>query len=142
MTDYLARLDREDIVMRVRAQMIGGLPNGHIEEADIAASIHLSRRSMPRKLRERGVFFSQLLESTRRELSLQYLRDSQHAFNEIACLVGFSDPANFSRAFKRWYGQPPSHYREQSMPGSSRSLRGTKSRSNLLEIESSPCSSQ
>ena len=111
-TDYLARLDRDDIVMRVRKQLIERLPSGRVDEGGIAAAIHMSRRSMQRKLRERGVSFSHLLESTRRELSLQYVRDSQHALNEIAYLVGFSEPANFSRAFKRWYGQPPSRFRE------------------------------
>ena len=115
-TDYLARLDRDDIVMRVRAELIERLPSGKVDEADIAASLHLSRRSMQRRLRERGVSFSQLLEGTRRELSLQYVRESRHPFNEIAYLVGFSEPANFSRAFKRWYGEAPSHYREKSTP--------------------------
>ena len=114
-TDYLARVDRNDIVMRVRSELIERLPSGHVDEAMIAESIHMSRRSLQRRLQERGVSFSQLLESTRRELSLEYVRDSQYAFNEIAYLVGFSEPANFSRAFKRWYGRPPSQFRHQPM---------------------------
>ena len=47
--------------------------------------------------------FTQLIESTRRELGLQYVRDPQYSFNEVAFLLGFTEPANFSRAFKRWY---------------------------------------
>jgi AraC-like DNA-binding protein len=57
--------------------------------------------------------FSQLLENTRKELGLQYVRDPQHSFNEIAYLLGFAEPGNFSRAFKRWYGKSPSHYRQE-----------------------------
>ena len=59
--------------------------------------------------------FTQLLENTRRELSMQYVRDPQHSLNEVAFLLGFAEPSNFSRAFKRWYGQSPSQYRQDSL---------------------------
>ena len=85
-----------------------------VDEGDIAASINLSRRSLQRKLREQGVSFSGVLDSSRRELGLQYVRDSRHSLNEIADLLGFSEPGNFTRAFKRWYGKAPSQYRDQA----------------------------
>ena len=110
-TDYLARLDREDIIMRVRSELIERLPSGQVDESDIASSVNLSRRSLQRKLRERGVSFSELLDSSRRELGLQYVRDPQYSLNEVAYLLGFAEPGNFSRAFKRWYGKSPSQYR-------------------------------
>jgi len=111
-TDYLAHLDRSDVTMQVRSRLIERLPSGHVSESEIASSINLSRRSLQRKLKEQGVSFAQLLEDSRRELALNYVRDSQHSFNEIAYLLGFAEPGNFSRAFKRWYGQSPSHYRQ------------------------------
>jgi AraC-like DNA-binding protein len=40
------------------------------------------------------------------------VRDPQRSFNEIAFLLGFAEPGNFTRAFKRWYGKSPSKYRE------------------------------
>ena len=113
-TDYLARLDRSDVVMRVKSKLIDRLPSGQLDEGEIAESINLSRRSLQRKLKQQGVSFSGLLDSSRRELGLQYVRDSQHSLNEIAYLLGFSEPGNFSRAFKRWYGKSPSRYREQA----------------------------
>jgi AraC-like DNA-binding protein len=113
--DYLAQLDRSDLSMRVQAELIERLPNGQVDEEEIASSIHVSRRSLQRKLREQGVSFTQLLDNTRRDLSLQYVRDPQHSFNEIAFLLGFSEPANFSRAFKRWYGKSPSLFRQDSL---------------------------
>ena len=112
-TDYLARLDRDDIVMRVRSKLIEHLPSGGGDEAVIAAELNLSLRSLQRKLKEKGVTFSALLEATRRDLGRDYVRDSQHSFNEIAYLLGFTEPANFSRAFRRWYGKSPSEYRSQ-----------------------------
>ena len=67
------------------------------------------------KLREQGVTYTQLVEDTRRDLSLQYVRDPNYSFNEVAFLLGFTEPANFSRAFKRWYGRSPSEFRRQSL---------------------------
>ena len=112
-TDYLARLDRDDIVMRVRAKLIEHLPSGGGDESQIATELNLSLRSLQRKLKERGVTFSGLLEATRRELGRDYVRDSRYSFNEVAYLLGFTEPANFSRAFRRWYGKTPSEYRQQ-----------------------------
>ena len=111
-TDYLAHLDRHDITMQVRAKLIERLPSGQVTEEEIASSIHVSQRSLQRKLKEQGLSFTQLLASTRSELGLQYVRDPQRSFNEIAFLLGFSEPGNFSRAFKRWHGKSPSQYRE------------------------------
>lgn len=110
-TDYLAKLDRDDIVMRVRSKLIEQLPSGGGDEARIASELHLSQRSLQRKLKAEGLSFSELLESTRRELGRDYVRDSQHSFNEISYLLGFAEPGNFSRTFRRWYGKTPSEYR-------------------------------
>jgi len=112
-TDYLANLDRNDVTMRVRSELIERLPTGQVSEEGIASSINVSQRSLQRRLKEQGMSFSQLLENTRKELGLQYVRDPQHSFNEIAYLLGFAEPGNFSRAFKRWYGKSPSHYRQE-----------------------------
>lgn len=114
-TDHLARMDRSDLGMRVRARLIEHLPSGHFSEDEIASSLNVSRRSLQRKLRAQGVSFTELLGTTRRDLSLQYVRDPQHSFNEVAFLLGFTEPANFSRAFKRWYGKSPTQFREDSL---------------------------
>jgi len=99
----------------VRSKLIERLSSGQVDEADIASSVNLSRRSLQRKLRERGVTFSELLDRSRRELGLQYVRDAQHSLNEVAFLLGFAEPGNFSRAFRRWYGKSPSQYRHDSL---------------------------
>ena len=114
-TDYLARLDRSDVTMRVKSKLIERLPSGQVNEEGIASSINVSQRSLQRKLREQGMSFTQLLENTRRELSMQYVRNPQHSLNEVAFLLGFAEPGNFSRAFKRWYGKSPSQFRQDSL---------------------------
>jgi len=113
-TDYLAQLDLSDVSMQVKSKLIERLPSGNINESGIASSINVSRRSLQRRLKEQGMTFTQLLDNTRRELGVQYVRDPQQSFNEIAFLLGFAEPGNFSRAFKRWYGKSPSQYRQQS----------------------------
>jgi len=113
-TDYLAHLDRHDVTMQVRAKLIERLPSGQVTEEEIADSIHVSQRSLQRRLKEQGLSFTQLLASTRSELGLQYVRDPQRSFNEIAFLLGFSEPGNFTRAFKRWHGKSPSEYRHSA----------------------------
>ena len=59
--------------------------------------------------------FIQLVETTRSELAMQYVRDPLHSFSEVAFRLGFTEPANFSRAFKRWHGKSPSQFRKDSL---------------------------
>ncbi|MCP4875010.1 MAG: AraC family transcriptional regulator [Gammaproteobacteria bacterium] len=109
--DYLARMDSNDVVTRVRSKITERLPTGRIDEAEIASAINLSQRSLQRRLGEQDLSFVRLLENTRRDLSREYVRDPQRSINEVAYLLGFTEPGNFSRAFKRWYGKTPSEYR-------------------------------
>lgn len=109
--EYLSHLDGMSIGIRTRAKITELLPSGSVTEEKIAASLHMSVRTMQRKLKEEGVSFKEMLNSTRQELANQYMENSRLSVNEITYLLGFSDPANFSRAFKRWHGVPPSQYR-------------------------------
>ncbi len=113
-TEYLAQLDRKDLSMRVKSELIERLPSGQVTEGEIASAINVSQRSLQRKLKEQGMSFIQLLDKTRQEIGVLYVRDPQRSFNEIAFLLGFTEPGNFSRAFKRWYGKTPSEYRESA----------------------------
>ena len=74
-TDYLAQIDQKDIVNRVRSRLIERLPQGQVGEEPIARGLHLSSRSLQRKLKAQGVSFKQLLDDTRRDLARQYVRD-------------------------------------------------------------------
>jgi AraC-like DNA-binding protein len=97
----------------VRSKLIERLPDGNIGEEEIASALNLSLRSLQRKLKAQDVSFKQLLDDTRRDLGLQYVRNPHHSLIEIAFLLGFAEPGNFTRAFKRWYGMSPSKYRQQ-----------------------------
>jgi len=104
---YLAQLDRDNIAARIKAQVLVQLPSGTVTDEGVAKALHLSVRTMQRRLHEEGIGFKQLLDDTRRDLALQYIRDPTVSINEMTYLLGYSEPANFSRAFKRWTGQSP-----------------------------------
>ena len=110
-TNYLAHLDRSAVSMRVRARLIDELPSGRVSQASIARTLNMSLRSLQRRLAEEGTTYKQLLDETRRELAEQYVRQSRLSLGEITFLLGFSEPGNFTRAFKRWTGKPPSEFR-------------------------------
>jgi AraC-like DNA-binding protein len=73
----------------------------------IAGKLGLSRQTLFRKLKAEDTTFEKVLDELRRKLALNYLSGEKTSVNETACLLGFSDPAAFSRAFKRWTGGSP-----------------------------------
>jgi AraC-like DNA-binding protein len=110
-TEYLARFDKGSTSMRVRAKLIDLLSAGNVTQQDVADSLHLSLRTLQRKLNEENTSYKTLLEETRRQLAGQYLRQACLSVSEVTYLLGFSEPSNFTRAFKRWTGHTPSEYR-------------------------------
>jgi AraC-like DNA-binding protein len=110
--EYLARFDRASITMQVRSKIIEQLPEGVPKQESIAETLHVSLRSLQRRLKSEQTNFKNLLDDTRKALAVQYIRESYRSLGEITYLLGFSDPSNFNRAFKRWTGKTPSQYRE------------------------------
>lgn len=80
-------------------------------QADAAAQLGLSERTLRRRLAEEGVSFRQLADGVRFELVSGYLEDTSLPLDEIAARTGFSDAANLSHAFRRWTGQTPGRWR-------------------------------
>jgi AraC-type DNA-binding domain-containing proteins len=63
-------------------------------------------------LKVESTTFERVLDDLRHRLALNYLDSAKKSVNQTAYLVGFSDPAAFSRAFKRWTGKNPRHIGE------------------------------
>lgn len=74
----------------------------------VARDMGLSRQTLYRRLKSEGVTFEQLLDQLRHKLALRLLGDQHMPVKQAAWRLGFSDPAAFSRAFKRWTGTAPS----------------------------------
>jgi hypothetical protein len=64
------------------------------------------------RLGDEGCTFQQVLNITRRDLAVSYVKDTAFTLGEIAYLLGFGSPAAFQRAFKRWMGVAPGSYRQ------------------------------
>ncbi len=79
--------------------------------AAISREIGMSARTLQRRLKRSGVDFDALHDETRRSEALRLIELRKYSATEIAYMVGYSDPAHFTRAFKRWTGQAPSRFR-------------------------------
>lgn len=105
----------EDVVSPLARQVLqvllshAGEPPG---AAAVAATLGVSERSLHRRLAAEGQPFRQLDERVRWRLAERLLGDSDLALDAIALQLGYSEAASFSRAFKRWSGLAPSHWRQ------------------------------
>jgi AraC-like DNA-binding protein len=92
---------------RVESLLMPILHTGDASMDIIASRMRLSRQTLFRKLKAEGVTFEKVLDELRHKLALDYLSGKKVSVNETAYLVGFSESAAFSRAFKRWTGSSP-----------------------------------
>ena len=109
---HLQSLKQASLAQQVQTVLIEQLPAGAISEQDVARHLAMSARSLQRRLNEEGTNYKTLLQTTRQTLAQQHVGANALSINEIAYLLGFSDQANFTRAFKRWFGCSPSAYRQ------------------------------
>lgn len=102
---------------RVERLLMPVLHTGEASMDAVARELGLSRQTLFRKLRAEGVTFVGLLDELRHKLAVHYLAGKKVSVTETAYLVGFSDPAAFSRAFKRWTGTSPGAVRHAGHSG-------------------------
>ncbi|MNN67704.1 HTH-type transcriptional regulator VirS [compost metagenome] len=117
MQDVIRRLgeqgSRPDLLEDAGTQIRLSLAEGEPVLEVIAERLELTPAGLQRRLREAGLSFSQLVENTRRELALHYLRQPGRAVSELALLLGYSETSAFSRAFRRWFGVSPRQWRSE-----------------------------
>lgn len=77
---------------------------------DIATSLHISSRTLIRRLKEEGTSYQQLLDEEQQRLAQLYLENPRHTVESVALALGYHDVSTFRRAFKRWFGIPPSEF--------------------------------
>lgn len=78
----------------------------------ISQALHISPRTLQRRLQESGSSYQRVLDEARHLMARYYLGNSALELNEAAYLLGFEDPNSFGRAFRGWEGIPPSDWRE------------------------------
>lgn len=104
--------DSGDYSRKTRDIIAANLDRRKICVEDVAAELHMSKRSLQLKLEEEGTVFRSLLEKIRREAAERSLRRG-HSIDEITYLLGYSESSTFCRAFKRWTGLTPGEYRDR-----------------------------
>ncbi|MEP5762957.1 MAG: AraC family transcriptional regulator ligand-binding domain-containing protein [Halieaceae bacterium] len=104
-------LGEDPFLHDVRHRMVRALPQGEVSLDQLAKELGVSRRTLQRRLAERDTFFQRVLSEVRAELAARYLADKRLDITEIAFLLGYSDLASFSTAFRGWYKRSPSEYR-------------------------------
>jgi AraC-like DNA-binding protein len=113
--DVLARLPaRNGLALEVQRTLTTRVAAGDTRIAALAPQLAMSARTLQRRLAAEGVSYRELLEDARKEAAGRYIAESILSIAEIAYLVGFSEPAPFHRAFKRWYGTTPQLYRKDA----------------------------
>jgi AraC-like DNA-binding protein len=78
---------------------------------EVAAALHVSPRTLTRRLLAKGLSFSDLVDHDRRDRAMAMLRMSDASIDEIAEKLGYSTASNFVRAFQRWTGETPAAHR-------------------------------
>jgi len=106
--ELLKQLERAKSVRgRVEAELGPMLHTGEVSMSLVARELGLSRQTLFRRLRAEDVTFEKVLDELRHRLALEYFDVPGASISEVAYQLGFSEPAAFSRAFKRWTGSSP-----------------------------------
>ncbi|OUS00576.1 hypothetical protein A9Q81_10510 [Gammaproteobacteria bacterium 42_54_T18] len=86
-----------------------------LDQEKLASHFYLGKRSLQRRLQQEGVSYKSLLDNCRRKKAIILLYNHRTSLSEAADILGFGNPSNFSRAFKRWYGATPGQYQKECL---------------------------
>ena len=101
-----------DLEHDVRQAIAKNLRNGDPRVSAVAVTLEMSTRTLQRRLKERGIVFSRIVDEVRETLAREHLSESRLSIAEIAYFLGYSDISAFSRAYRRWTGRPPGEDRK------------------------------
>jgi AraC-like DNA-binding protein len=102
------------IVDRVREAIAEGLLTGSARESAVALRMAMTVRTMHRRLVEAGTSFREIRDELLRLRAEELLREHRVSIGEVSFLLGYAEPSNFHRAFRRWTGLTPNEWRERA----------------------------
>jgi AraC-like DNA-binding protein len=109
--------DPESFASQIKHQL-RTLPAEQWPETDgLAQQRCMSASTLRRRLAEEGQTYQALKDSVRKELAIVWLADAEVSFAEIASRLGFADASSFYKAFRKWFGSNPGHYRSLILGG-------------------------
>lgn len=110
----LDRRHADDALSNRVRRLLLDKPTGFPSLVVTARLFNMTPRTLHRRLQDEGTTFARLLDEVRHHLALQHLKAGRLTLQEIAFHLGYTDPANFRRAFKRWEGVAPSAWMASS----------------------------
>ena len=110
--EELKQCNESRLTERVRGAIQHRLTGHRPAVEDIARDLHMSSRTLQRRLQEEGSSYQRVLDEARHQMARYYLSNSVFELNEAACLLGYEDANSFVRAFRSWEGIPPSLWRQ------------------------------
>jgi AraC-like DNA-binding protein len=105
----------EDLLVTVGNMISKSLSNGIPSVDDVADKLYMSKRTLQRRLNDKGVHFNQYADEIRCKMAQQYVEKTNLPLTEIAYLLGYAQISAFSRAFRRWTGKTPHSFRIDSI---------------------------
>ena len=114
--ETLDRLGKKASPLKVKVEnaIATLLPHGEMQFDAVATELAMSERTLARRLASEGQSFSKILDGLRSNLARRYLAESDMSISEIAWLLGYSEVANFTHAFRRWTGTNPRNERAKA----------------------------
>ena len=98
------------LVRRIKTECVNS-PQANVGAAEMARRLELSDRTLFRRLAEEHTTYQKIVDEVRTTLAQEYLAQTSLTVEEIAARLGFSEPSNFRRAFKKWVGVAPVDFR-------------------------------
>ena len=89
------------------------LPEGHPTIEKVARSMGSSVRTLQRRLANKELSYSEILDEVRRNEACRLLERRNQSISIVSSSLGYSEPSAFTRAFSRWMGLAPSKYRQR-----------------------------
>lgn len=111
---HLEQLQNHQSISAQARTVIAAIPGHYPTAEQVAEKTGLSPRTLSRRLKKQGTSFQRLLIEVKTQQAVNYLQTTELSIEEVATLMGYSDSANFRRAFVNWTGVLPSQYRSSS----------------------------
>lgn len=124
---------------RVRGEVRARFPDGYPHVEEVADALGMARWTLQRRLSDRGLSFSDVVEEVRRDLAALHLRRPHIPISEIGFMLGYSEVSAFSRACRRWFGASPQRLRGETARREASPLDDQSADRTSSRILPSPC---
>lgn len=111
---HLKQVNKDQVVIQKVRRIIRDIPFNELSIETLGERLHMSPRTLRRHLQAQGVSYKTLLENERKKIALKRIELQDISIESLAIQLGYQNASSFSRAFKRWFGVAPHHYKSDS----------------------------